>query len=87
MTKTTCEVLGPLLALSEMSAQAPTTGAFPLLDRDKDRELSQVEFHAFSREIFTLWDTDADGNIDKDELSRRIFSLWDIDGDGAVTLP
>lgn len=86
MTKTTCMGFGLALALSAVSSQAQTVGAFARLDRDNDRVLSPAEFYAFGVEIFALWDTDQDGNIDEDEFYLGIFGLWDVDDDGAVTL-
>ena len=86
MTRTTFTVSGLVVALSASSAEAQTVHTFSDLDRDSDRVLSQSEFYAFGREIFTLWDTDHDGNIDEDEFYLGIFGLWDVEGDGTLTL-
>lgn len=60
---------------------------FDTLDANGDSYLDEDEIAEWVDEegVFQQWDSDADAELDADEIHGNAFALWDSNGDGTIT--
>lgn len=78
---------------TDLGAEESTTNVagadseFRTLDANGDSylDVDEVAEWADDTGVFTVWDVDADSELDRDEITGNVFQLWDADGNGVVS--